>query len=279
MKTDAQKVIRLLVRTRDDFQSMRKSIGNRIGIKVTGEEQDLKDPNRAIAVDDIEMFKAYYDNMVQIEKNIEKEIEKRLKVQPIYTQWLELVKGIGVVSAGWLLGEIDIERATTVSKIWQFAGLNPGMVRGNKSVKPKEFKEDMGEIIGKLTDFKDGKERFMVKSNELIRGDKLATGFLSPFNQRFRAALIGVMAAGFIKSQNDYAINYYYPYKKRKENSSDKIGNKTWSEESKGHRDMAAKRYMIKMFLKDLYVAWRTVENLPVREPYAEEYLGKKHIA
>jgi hypothetical protein len=34
---------------------------------------------------------------------------------------------------------------------------------------------------------------------------------------------------------------------------------------------------MLKMFLKDLYVAWRKIEGLEVREPYAAEYLGKRH--
>ena len=54
-------------------------------------------------------------------------------------------------------------------------------------------------------------------------------------------------------------------------------GEKSWKDETKGHRDNAARRYMIKMFLKDLYVVWRTVEGLPVRAPYQEEYLGHKH--
>jgi hypothetical protein len=29
--------------------------------------------------------------------------------------------------------------------------------------------------------------------------------------------------------------------------------------------------------LKDLYVQWRTIEGLEVREPYSAEYLGKRH--
>jgi hypothetical protein len=33
------------------------------------------------------------------------------------------------------------------------------------------------------------------------------------------------------------------------------------------------------IYLRDLYVAWRTLEGLPVRAPYEEEYLGKKHSA
>jgi hypothetical protein len=52
-----------------------------------------------------------------------------------------------------------------------------------------------------------------------------------------------------------------------------------WKDESDGHRDHAAKRYMVKMFLKDLYVAWRTMEGLPVRVPYQEEYLNHVHVA
>jgi hypothetical protein len=34
---------------------------------------------------------------------------------------------------------------------------------------------------------------------------------------------------------------------------------------------------MMKHLLQDLYVAWRTLEGLPVREPYQEAYLGHKH--
>jgi hypothetical protein len=279
MKNEKQKVIRLLVKTRDDFQGMRKCMGNRIGITSDGEPQDLKDPNRALGLDDLELLKGYYDNALGIEKQIEKEIEKRLKTIPIYTQFLKGVKGVGTIAAGWIIGEIDIERATTVSKIWQFCGLNPGTVRGTKSVCTKDYKPEMGEVVGKLTDFKDGKERLSVKTSDMIRGDKLTPGYLSPYNQRFRAALVGVLASGFIKAKSEYAVEYYYPYKTRLENSENKVNGKPWNEESKGHRDMAAKRYMIKMFLKDLYVAWRTLEGLAVREPYMEEFLGKRHIA
>jgi len=36
---------------------------------------------------------------------------------------------------------------------------------------------------------------------------------------------------------------------------------------------------MVKMFLKDLYVAWRELEGLEIRRPYEEEYLGRVHHA
>ena len=147
--------------------------------------------------------------------------------------------------------------------MWQFAGLNPGLVKGKKRV-----------------DHEDGKVEF-VETGEMIRGDKLTPGHVSPFNQNLRTALVGVLADGFIKQQNYYCMEFYYPYKARleqEENTVLHVGKeKQWKDVNKGHRDRAAKRYMIKMFLKDLYVAWRTIEGLPVRPSYQEEYLGHKH--
>lgn len=43
------------------------------------------------------------------------------------------------------------------------------------------------------------------------------------------------------------------------------------------HRHKAARRYLAKMFLMACWVKWRELEGLPVREPYAVEYLKRKH--
>jgi hypothetical protein len=50
-------------------------------------------------------------------------------------------------------------------------------------------------------------------------------------------------------------------------------------EKSKGQRHNMAMRYMVKMFLIDLYTKWRTLEGLPVSVPYSEAKLGIKHAA
>ncbi len=52
---------------------------------------------------------------------------------------------------------------------------------------------------------------------------------------------------------------------------------RTKQEKTPGHRKNMAIRYMVKMFLKDLWVAWRTLEGLPVTPDYAEAKLGLKH--
>jgi len=100
-----------------------------------------------------------------------------------------------------------------------------------------------------------------------------------PFNQFLRAKLCGVLGSSFLKCTS--------PYREYYDNMKNRLESKDWGMLSKepkdktkpkaGHQHKAANRYMIKMFLRDLYVAWRTIEGLEVRPPYQEEYLNKKH--
>jgi hypothetical protein len=266
----ARQVLRMLVRAREDFQSMRKRMDNRIGRKADGEEQDLT-TDRAFDPEDAGMFTEVSDEARAQEKAVEKKLLAVLRRMPIYTDYLEGVKGVGTVAAAHICGSFDIYEARTVSKLWQYCGLNPGMVRGKKR---KERNDGGFDII--VTD-------------ELIRGDKMTAGFVAPFNKSLRTALLGVMADGFIKCQNSYCMEYYYPMKARLESSDNRVAeiskagakpqDVAWKEAKKAHRHRAAMRYMVKMFLKDLYAVWRPMHGLDVRVPYAEEYLGKKHAA
>jgi len=109
--------------------------------------------------------------------------------------------------------------------------------------------------------------------------DRRVKGQKCPHNRFLKAKLCGVLGPSFLKSNS--------PYREHYDNMRHRLESLDWGMASKnptdkkrpkaGHQHKAATRYMIKMFLKDLYVAWRTLEGLPVREPYAEEYLGKKH--
>ena len=261
-------LLRLLVRSREDFQSMRKSMDNRLGQKADGTEQDRENLTaRAFSPADTEMIQGIGTDARAQEKQVEKNLLAVLRRMPVYVNWLHGVKGIGTISAAHICAAFDIYKADTVSKMWQYAGMNPGMVRGKKRI---DNADNTFEAV--LTD-------------TMVKGDRLTPGFVSPFNKELRVALRGVMADGFIKSQNDYCMEYYYPMKTRLENSNELVmsgAGKTreltpWRLVKPGHRDGAAKRYMVKMFLKDLYAAWRPMHGLPVREPYQEQYLGHKH--
>lgn len=51
-----------------------------------------------------------------------------------------------------------------------------------------------------------------------------------------------------------------------------------WKDVTPGHRDGAARREMMKLFLAHLWLVWRELEGLSTRTPYAEEQLGHEGI-
>jgi len=97
------------------------------------------------------------------------------------------------------------------------------------------------------------------------RGQKCA------WNHRLRAKLLGVLGDQFVKRPGTKYGQIYRDYKHRLENHP------KWQKTSKMHRHRAAVRYAVKIFLRDLWVAWRKVEGLPVVPDYAEAKLGLQH--
>lgn len=304
MRTQDQIALRIYVRTRQDSQSLRKAMGNRLGITAKGKPQKLKEA-RYYGEEDIKNFFSIYKYAKHMEGETEKMLKEILKRFPIWNEWLSKVDAIAHSSGGYILGEFDIYEATTVSKMWQYAGLNPGLVRGMKRVKVKDYKESMGEIKTKILDEKGKVKEYIILTNTLVKGDRPTPGFVLPYNKNLRTFLIGILAENFIKftrlgssckklkgehapdcscERSPYYLNFYLPYKARLKQEASPVKSmgtkddgKPWQEVSANHHHFAAKRYMIKMFLLDLYIQWRTIENLPVRKPYAEEYLDKVH--
>jgi hypothetical protein len=90
------------------------------------------------------------------------------------------------------------------------------------------------------------------------------------FNPFLKTKLIGVLGTSFLRSGSQYA-QVYYDYKNRLENHP------KYKDVSKAHRHNMAIRYMIKMFLKDMWVFWRKAEGLEVTPSYAEAKLGIVH--
>jgi len=255
------KAVRMLVRLRADYQAMRKRVDNRIGRKADGTKQDVEE--RPFRPEDIEIFLSVADVARKQEEEIQKNLKKVLTRFPIYTEYLQHIKGIGEIAAGWIVGEYNIHKASNASKLWQFTGLNSSMVKGKKRIEG------------------DGGNIKYIETGEMIPGDKKTPGFCRPYNADLRTAMVGVLADGFIKQQNEYCMKFYYPRKERmanSENMTEERGKKImWKDATPGHRDRDAKRVMIKKFLQDLYAAWREIEGLEVKAPYQESYLGHVH--
>jgi hypothetical protein len=255
--------LRALVKTYYDFQLMRIRIDNRLKRRKDGTTQKISDKvNKEVIVDTTGLNKTALEEIAEqtiiYEQNILKMIQKKVREEPLWEVFFKGVKGCGELMSAVCMSEFDVYKANTVSKFYAFAGISPGQTFG------KKWNKDKTEIV--ITDV-------------LVRQDKKTPGFLCPYNQWLRSKLIGVLAGSFLKCNS--------PYRKYYDDRRHRLEQMEWGEKSKnpskkdnpraGHQNNAAKRYMIKMFLLDLYVAWRTLEGLEIRPPYEEEYLGKKH--
>ena len=227
--------LKILVRAHFDYQRERLRLDGQLGVKKSGEKKKGT-PER----DELLLLELYNrrEQVFAMEETTAKEIAKEIHGHPLWTAFLQDVKGCGELIAAVIITEFDINKWENVSKGWSFAGLAPG---------------------------KDRKEK----------------GKKCPYNQFLRAKLCGVLGSSFLKCNS--------PYREYYDNMKHRLESMDWGTESKnptdkkrpkaGHQHKAATRYMIKMFLKDLYVAWRTLEGLPVRAPYQEQYLSHKHSA
>lgn len=241
--------LRAIVRTMYDLQDVRKKMGNRKMIKVDHTAQKDNGTKRP-KTNDLKVrnyVNNSFDYSEKAEDSMKEAIAKEVENYSIWKDFLKNVKGCGPLMAAVIICEIDITKAPYRSCLCQFAGMNPGLVRGKKRV---------GDKVS-ITD-------------DMIRGDRKTKGYLSPYNAFLKTKMLGVLADCFIKSKSPYT-KFYYDYKNRLDCEP------AWKDESKLHKDRAAKRYMMKMFLGDLYEKWRTLEGLEVRCPYEEEYLNIKH--
>lgn len=207
----------------------------------------------------------YYLSLVKAENDLFKAIEQALSEYKIWTEYLIDVKGIGRAMAGVIISEFDIHEAKYPSSLWAYSGMDVGPDGAGRSRR----KEHLRTI-----EYKD-------------KNGKPATRVGVTFNPFLKTKLLGVLAPSFLRigvEKSPWAA-VYYDYKHRMENHAlhgihnDKVKDENdRMTASKGHRHNMAMRYMIKMFLIELYTKWRGLEGLEVSLPYSEAKLQmKKH--
>ena len=149
-------------------------------------------------------------------------------------EWTTSIKGLGAGGeAAKLLAQIDdIARFDTVSKLWRFAGY--AVMEG--------------------------------------KAEKNKPGEKSHFNRKLKAICF-VIADQFIKQQTPGYVDIYYAEKARQralypEPIKNGAGKTIYTD---AHIHNRAWRKMIKEFLRDLWLAWRKLEGLPITEPWKPE--------
>lgn len=171
-----------------------------------------------------------------------------LKEYPIFSEFLDGVKGVGPAMAGVIVSEFNIHEARYASSLWKYCGLD--VIDGEGRSRKKHH------LVKRKYVDKDGCEQ---------ERDSIT------FNPFLKTKLVGVLGPSFLRAGDNKYSRIYRDYKLRLESRPDLV------EESKGRRHNMAIRYMVKMFLIDLYTAWRKLEGLPVAPSYAEGKLGIKH--
>ena len=190
-----------------------------------------------------------YIELESKEKSMGRALQSILETFPIYTEFLAGVKGCGPLMSGVIISEFDISKAKYASSLWKYAGLDVAPDGKGRSRKKEHL------VDTEYTDRITGE----VKTKKSIT-----------FNPWLKTKLVGVLGSGFVKQGEKYR-QIYDDYKHRLQHAP------AHAEKTDGHRHNMAVRYMIKLFLVDLYEHWRYLEGLPVHKPYHEAKLGLKH--
>lgn len=242
--------IRAILKTVDDFQGARIRLDNRLKRKADGTSQkDAKTNAPKVTKDSIIDTKALSKSVLSIEDGLTKQLEARVKQTPEWKFYFKDIKGIGPKMASILISEIDPYKAETVSKIWQYAGLNGSKVFGKKK----------------------NKDGSITVTTDLVRGDRPTAGYILPYNCYLKMCVVGKMATQLMMAKNP---RYMAIYEGAKNFYST---NPKWKDESALHIHRASVRKMMKQFLADYYAFVRPYYGLETRVPYAEEKMGIKH--
>lgn len=192
--------------------------------------------------------KAVLDKYEDLEKWLNDRMADEVKAHPAYP-WFSKVKGIGNVNIGKVVGLVDIEKASQVSKLWRYAGLGcdaEGHAERRRAGEKLHFNMTLKTMCWRL-------------AKSLIRAKGAYYNFYLAEKERI---------ASREKDRGRVIVpSAELPKVKGKHVEDDEFF-------GLGHVDMMAMRKMLKLFLSHLWAEWRKAENLPVTEPYTHAIQG-----
>ena len=260
-----------------------------LGISIARLKKDLKDASRLMSANEVRyLIDGYYliqdhrkavrnqihslsankeptyllEWLAEQAETLESQVRNALKnwteSSPI-GQWSQSIVGIGPVISAGLLAHIDMNKATTVGKIWRFAGLDPSS-RWEKG-KKRPWNADLKVLCWKIG------ESFV------RQGDKEDNIYFKLYAERKQLEISR-------NESGDYT-----------EQAKLILSNKNWRKDSiaKAHYEIGklppahiharAKRYAVKMFLSHWHHVAYTIhykKDPPI--PYAIAFLGHSHV-
>ena len=274
---DSAAELRLLYPLFEEAQRSRVAHGERIraflqgrsfGGEVDGDrdvEHTLKDIGQGRPAGVPEILERAYSRAVDDESYLSDELRAAVEEHPAWS-WLKSIKGVGHLLAARLLSRLDISRADTPSAFWAYCGLAtiPGIAyrcakcgletaypAGYQSRGPHFSRHGTRECAGTLEQVHDGQ-------SVRVAPRRGALGGRGSYDAHARKScyLIGV---SFLRCSSEYR-SFYDSERERLARTR-----QGWTPK-RAH--LASLRKMQKMFLRDLWLAWRRVENLSIVPPY-----------
>jgi len=241
-------ILRSLIDARDRaIQKARIAFGNRLDAIEDG--RDTADPMT------IDMLQKWFDLFREAEEDIDHDIRTIAQDFPIIEEMCA-IPGINLILAAKLVSQIDITRANTVSAFWRFCGMG---------VRP--WCQTCEKILEAGVEVCPVCKEFITEH----RAERLMKGEEAHHSQRAKTYAYQIAVSiirQYARKKNAYGELYYKSKDYYEGNRPD------WEV---GRKDNAARRRMIKMFLSHMWVTWRTLEGLPVTEPYVHDKLGHNH--
>jgi len=211
----------------------------------------------------------HYNDLVQTEENLKKQITDLVKDEHIYKYYLKHIKGIGPILSANLISLVEVEKFKNPSKLWAYAGLSSEHYvniceNGHKSITSSQRLTCPVKMLNEKTGKFDTCGAKIVKSEYVRAPMKRQTGYVLLINKKLKVAMWKI-AQAFIKTDGNYKIllNEYKEQYLKNENMT------------KLHAMNMAMRRVEKLFLSNLWSVWRHQLGLDVPKPYVVERLGR----
>ena len=285
-ETNNLEKLRFLVESYYDIQDVRISVSNRTY------QLDAKQVDHKVEKETTKgkISESHTDALKNIEASIQKQIEEVLEEIPIWTEFMKHVRGVGPTLAGGIIGYMyqpysdkcdaapthktcncgkSIERFNNISKLHAYAGEHvvngkaPRRTRGEKANWNPKLRTHQWKI-----------------GQSFIKSDESKSFYRNLYTKE-------KIKAGFIKTPNGWDM----PKEIREQWIAKGVGHTNKIKEKlkkgedvskeldavKGHLDARCQRKVRKLFLGHVWAKWRTLEGLPVTDPYPMTEMGGKH--
>jgi hypothetical protein len=223
------------------------------------------------------------------------EINEFLDNFPIWHQYMSHVTAFGPAMAGIMITYVDINKCPYVSNLYKFLGLDVVLYDHEN----KEFVNNITEADnrGILGEARSRKKHHLIDREYENKDGEMKEKKSITYSKFAHDKLLGVLSGNLIR-QNSHYREIYHNYKNRisnephRKNSIPKLNSKgdTMYYKSDNKKEKTkkgdviyvaefpparltnmARRYMVKQFIKNLWIAWRQIEGLPINDPIDRE--------